>query len=138
MSIADPNEVRHPLHAQAQGLRWLLAEAWDHLWPWGRTQTTSLLLLVSMALALAATLVWLLAALGYLSATAIIAWWFGWSVIEVAARLEAKPYVKEGAWWGRLYRRASWMDMICYVSFKNLLIGATFFLLLKSLGSLQA
>jgi hypothetical protein len=29
------------------------------------------------------------------------------------------------------------MDMICYVSFKNLLIGAVLFIGLKSIGALQ-
>ena len=37
-------------------------------------------------------------------------------------------------WWGRRYRVASVMDMVCYVGFKNLLIGAALFLMLKSLG----
>ena len=51
-------------------------------------------------------------------------------------RLGAKPYVKEGPWWGQRYRKASLMDMTCYVGFKNLLIGATLFLTLKSMGLL--
>ncbi|MBP8134336.1 MAG: transcription regulator, partial [Zoogloea sp.] len=62
---------------------------------------------------------------------------FGWSVFEVLVRLDAKPYVKEGPWWGRLYRRASTRDMLCYVSFKNLLIGAVLFIGLKMAGLLQ-
>ena len=66
----------------------------------------------------------------------IIGWWFGWSVFEVVVRLGAKPYVKEGPWWGQRYRKASLMDMTCYVGFKNLLIGATLFLTLKGMGLL--
>ncbi|OIQ69085.1 hypothetical protein GALL_493150 [mine drainage metagenome] len=49
----------------------------------------------------------------------------------------SKPYIKQGPWWERNYRPASVMDMLCYVSFKNLLIGATLFLGLKALGWLQ-
>ena len=78
-----------------------------------------------------------MAALGRLEAGAIIGWWFGWSVFEVIVRLDAKPYVKEGPWWGHLYRRATTMDMICYVSFKNLLIGAALFIGLRTLGIVQ-
>ncbi|MCK6410297.1 MAG: transcription regulator, partial [Thauera sp.] len=60
-----------------------------------------------------------------------------WSVFEVAVRLGSKPYVKDGPWWGNRYRRANLMDMLCYVGFKNLLIGAALFLVLKSLGLVQ-
>ena len=87
--------------------------------------------------AIAATVAWVLAAMGRLEAGAIIGWWFGWSVFEVIVRLDAKPYVKEGPWWGHLYRRATVMDMICYVSFKNLLIGAALFIGLRTLGIVQ-
>ena len=86
--------------------------------------------------ALAASAVWVLAALGWLGPNAIIASWFGWSVLEVAVRRSAKPYVKEGPWWQRRYRAASLMDLLCYVSFKNLLIGAVLFIGLKSAGLL--
>ena len=58
-------------------------------------------------------------------------------VFEVAVRLGSKPYVKDGPWWGSRYRRASIMDMICYVGFKNLLIGAALFIVLKSMGLVQ-
>jgi NosR/NirI family nitrous oxide reductase transcriptional regulator len=45
--------------------------------------------------------------------------------------------VKDGPWWGRQWREANVMDMLSYVGFKNLLIGASFFLALKALGLLQ-
>lgn len=81
--------------------------------------------------------IWVLAAMGNnLAPGVIIGWWFGWSVFEVVVRLGAKPYVKGGPWWGQRYRKASLMDMTCYVGFKNLLIGATLFLTLKSMGLL--
>ena len=77
---------------------------------------------------------WLLAATGRLSSGAIIGWWFGWSVYEVLIRLSGRRYVKDGPWWQDNYRHASVMDMLSYVSFKNLLIGAALFLTLKTLG----
>lgn len=139
MTLADRNELRQPAYGDARGAAWLAAEIRDHLWPWANPSGTgrTSLRLAGFALALAATVAWILAALGHLSAGAIIGWWFGWSVLEVFVRLDGKPYVKEGPWWGRLYRRAGLMDMLCYVSFKNLLIGASLFLGLKAMGLLQ-
>ena len=138
MTIADRNELRQPAYGEAHGLPWLVAELRDHLWPWAsRGQPARKAIQgAGVALAIAATLAWVMAALGRLEAGAIIGWWFGWSVFEVLVRLDAKPYVKEGPWWGRLYRRATAMDMICYVSFKNLLIGAVLFIALKTAGVL--
>ena len=66
----------------------------------------------------------------------MIGWWFAWSVFEVLVRLDAKRYVKDGPWWQRHYRVANVMDMLSYVGFKNLLIGAGLFLSLKALGLL--
>lgn len=136
-----PTDPAQPSYAHGQpGLRgWLCAEAWDHVWPWQRGAPAShgALRAAGISLALAATLVWVLAALGELRAGAVIAWWFGWSVYEVLIRLNGKRYVKDGPWWGRRYRVASVMDMLCYVGFKNLLVGAALFLALKTLGWLQ-
>lgn len=134
--VTDP--VQPPYAAAGSALRRLAAEAWDHLWPWSRTgfQQQRALQAAGLALAAAASVAWVLAAMGELDAGAIIGWWFGWSVFEILIRLSAKPYVKEGPWWGASYRRAGLMDMICYVGFKNLLIGAVLFLGLKSAGLL--
>ena len=139
MTIADKNELRQPAYGNARGLSWLIAEIVDHLWPWaGKGQPAKKSIqLAGFALAIGATIAWVLAALGRLEAGAIIGWWFGWSVFEIFVRLDAKPYVKEGPWWGHLYRRATLMDMICYVSFKNLLIGAALFIGLRTLGIVQ-
>jgi len=118
----------------------LLARAWaevvDHTWPWKRGVGAphKMLRAAGIALAVAVTLSWVLAALGELRAGALIGWWIGWCVYEVLVRLRAKRYVKDGAWWRSDYRVASVMDMVCYVSFKNLLIGASLFLVLKALG----
>lgn len=133
-----PTDPVDPPYAARGTLARLAAETWDHLWPWSRSgfRRQTALSAAGLALALAATLMWVFAALGRLEAGAIVGWWLGWSLFEVLVRLSAKPYVKEGPWWGRRYRRATLMDMICYVGFKNLLIGAALFLGLKSAGAL--
>jgi hypothetical protein len=137
-----PTDPVEPPYAHSGPLGLIAAEVWDHLWPWSRAafagQKTHWRAVQAAGLALAAgaTLMWVLAAMGRLDAGAIIGWWFGWSVFEVIVRLGSKPYVKEGPWWGRRYRKASLMDMVCYVGFKNLLIGATLFIALKSAGLL--
>jgi len=139
--MIDPRSMTEPVtppYAGGGALGRIGAEIWDHLWPWSRSgfQRQRAIQAAGLAIALAATLVWVLAAMGELTPGAIIGWWFGWSAFEVIVRLGSKPYVKEGPWWGRRYRKASAMDMICYVGFKNLLIGATLFIGLKSLGLL--
>ncbi len=122
--------------SSATGFKWLVMEIRDHLFPWSlegwRSQRA--LQIAGLSLAVAATVAWLLAASGRLSSAAIIGWWFGWSVYEVLVRMSGKRYVKDGPWWQANYRVAGWMDMISYVGFKNLLIGATLFLTLKSIG----
>ena len=134
-----PTEPAVPSYAEGlRGLRWWLAELRDHLWPWSvagwRSQRA--LQIAGFSLALAASVAWALAATGRLSSVAIIAWWFGWSVYEVLIRMSGKRYVKDGVWWQQRYRVANWMDMLSYVGFKNLLIGAALFLALKALGVL--
>jgi NosR/NirI family nitrous oxide reductase transcriptional regulator len=136
-----PTEPAEPPHkVDARGLAWLALELRDHLWPWSGDgwHSQRSLQVAGISLALAATLAWVLAGIGHLSAGALIGWWFGWSVYEVLIRLSGRRYVKDGPWWKANYRRASVMDMLSYVGFKNLLIGATLFLLLKSMGWLQA
>ncbi|MBI5258879.1 MAG: transcription regulator [Burkholderiales bacterium] len=136
-----PTDPAQPAYGErGHWLAWLAAEAWDHIWPWSRAglQRQRMLQAAGFSIALAATVAWVLAATGRLTSGAVIGWWFGWSVYEVLVRLGGKRYVKDGPWWGRTYRVASPMDMICYVSFKNLLIGAVLFLALKSAGRLVA
>ena len=94
----------------------------------------SLISLNDASLAVAATVAWLMTAMGTLSSGAIIGWWFGWSVYEVLIRLSGKRYVKDGLWWRDHYRVAGVMDMVSYVGFKNLMIGAVLFLAFKSMG----
>lgn len=124
--------------AGARGLRWVLLELWEHLWPWSREGWASAraLQVAGLSLALAVSVAWVLTATGHLSPGAIVGWWFGWSVYEVLIRLSGRRYVKDGPWWQANYRRANFMDMLSYVGFKNLLIGAVLFLTLKALGLL--
>jgi NosR/NirI family nitrous oxide reductase transcriptional regulator len=122
----------------ARGLRWVLLELVDHLWPWSREGWASrrALQVAGFSLAVAASVAWVMAAMGSLSSGAIIGWWFGWSVYEVLIRLSGKRYVKDGPWWRDQYRVAGVMDMVSYVGFKNLLIGAALFLAIKTLVGL--
>ena len=132
-----PTPPMLPAHKNgARGLQWLWLEVRDHLWPWSvegwRSQRA--LQVAGFSLAIAASVAWWMTALGTLSSGAIIGWWFGWSVYEVLIRLSGKRYVKDGLWWRDQYREAGWMDMVSYVGFKNLMIGAVLFLVFKSLG----
>ena len=122
--------------ANSRGLAWVWHELVDHLWPWSAHgwATQKALQIAGISLALAVTVAWVLVGTGRLSETAIIGWWFGWSVYEVLIRLSGKRYVKDGPWWHDHYRHASVMDMLSYVGFKNLLIGAGLFLVLRALG----
>lgn len=125
---------------EARGLARLAREIGNHLWPWRRDglREAMPLQIASILLGIVVTAIWVLAANGQVRGEILIAWWLAWSAMEVGVRLRTRPYIKEGPWWGRNYRRAGLMDMICYVSFKNLLIGAAFFIGLKSLGVLDA
>jgi hypothetical protein len=144
MTMVDPRMPTDPVSPpyatlQRPTLR-ALAELRDHLWPWHRAAFRRHAAGQGLALlaALAASAVWVLAAAGELASGVVIGGWFGWSLLEILVRLDTKPYVKEGPWWGARYRAATVMDMICYVLFKNLLVGALLFLSLKGLGLLAA
>lgn len=135
-----PTEPVAPWHkAGESSLKWIIMEVRDHLWPWSTEgwRSQRALQIAGFSLAVAATVAWVMTALGTLSSGAIIGWWFGWSVYEVLIRLSGRRYVKDGVWWRGNYRAASVMDMMSYVGFKNLLIGAALFLALKTLGLLN-
>ena len=135
-----PTEPVAPFHKAGESrLKWILLEVRDHVWPWSTEgwHSQRALQVAGFSLAVAATVAWVMAAMGSLSSGAIIGWWFGWSVYEVLIRLSGRRYVKDGVWWRGNYRAASVMDMMSYVGFKNLLIGAALFLALKTLGLLN-
>ncbi|HJV59455.1 MAG TPA: 4Fe-4S binding protein, partial [Albitalea sp.] len=119
---------------------WLRAEIVDHLFPWNRQFLTHPLFFraAGLALAVLVTWAWLLGAAGKLGPGIILGWWLAWSAYELVVRMACKPYVKEGPWWGRNFRRANWADMAAYVGMKNLLIGAALFLLMHAMGVLTA
>ena len=132
-----PTAPMLPAHKNgARGLQWLWLEVRDHLWPWTADgwRSQRALQIAGISLAIAATVAWVMTAMGTLSSGAIIGWWFGWSVYEVLIRLSGKRYVKDGLWWRDQYRVAGVMDMVSYVGFKNLMIGAVLFLAFKSMG----
>ena len=119
-------------------LAWLYCEVVDHLFPWSdkvRSRNVFFKALIA-ALTVLMTWIWLLGAAGKTGTGIILGWWLAWSVYEIIERMNCKPYVKEGPWWGRNLRAASWPDMMAYVGMKNLLIGAALFLLMKSIGVL--
>ena len=114
-------------------------EFFDHLFPWSRKALAQprLLQAASLALALLVTWVWVLGAAGQIGPGIVLGWWLAWSAYELVVRMRCKPYIKDGPWWGRNLRPASWADMASYVGFKNLLIAAALFLLMKSAGILE-
>jgi NosR/NirI family nitrous oxide reductase transcriptional regulator len=118
--------------------QWLWAETKFHLFPWGPgfLLQKPAIVAASIGLTIAVTVAWMLAATGRVAPAVVIAWWVGWSIYECICRMRCKPWIKEGAWWGRKYRKASVPDMIAYVATKNLLIGAGLFLVLYLMGVL--
>ncbi|NDY93592.1 NosR/NirI family protein [Ideonella livida] len=119
--------------------RWLLQELRQHLLPWSRDGWTQArtLQIIGLGLALAASAAWVLGAQGRLPAAGLIGCWFGWSVAEVLLRWHGQRWVKDGPWWGRTWRVAGVMDLLSYVAFKNLMIGAALFLVLRAAGRLS-
>jgi NosR/NirI family nitrous oxide reductase transcriptional regulator len=114
-------------------------EFFDHAFPWSRKvfQQPILLQAATFALTILVTWVWVLGAAGSVGPGIILGWWLAWSVYEMVVRMRCKPYVKDGPWWGRNLVPASWADMAAYVSFKNLLIAAALFLIMKGAGVLD-
>jgi len=127
-----------PDNKQQSWIHWIWAEVKYHLLPWGPNFLVQkpAIIAAGVGLAVAVTVAWILAATGRIAPAVVIAWWTGWSVYEYMCRMRCKPFVKEGPWWGREYRRASAVDMIAYVVTKNLLIGVGLFLVLYTLGVL--
>ena len=78
-------------------------------------QQPRLLQAISLALAVLVTWVWVLGAAGSIGPGIVLGWWLAWSVYELVVRMRCKPYVKDGPWWGRDLRPASWADMATYV-----------------------
>ena len=137
LSVSTP--ILHPYAQEKRWLHLLAYEIVDHLWPWSRQgfHGRHFIFALSLGLATVVSVVWVLAAAGRIGPTAVVGWWVGWSVFETLVRRQSKPYVKEGPWWGRQYRPAGLADMICYVAFKNLLVGAFLFVTMRLFGVLD-
>ena len=125
--------------ARLSALAFIWNESIDHLFPWSSKVMSQPILLKASGLAVAVlmTWVWLLGIAGKLGPGIILGWWLAWSVYELVVRMRCKPFVKEGPWWGRDFRPASWADMASYVAFKNLLIAVVLFMLMKGAGVLD-
>jgi NosR/NirI family nitrous oxide reductase transcriptional regulator len=120
-------------------LRWTWEEAKFHLLPWtsGQEGRRRWLNAIGMGLAVVVTFAWLLGGTGRIGPAGVIAWWIGWSVYEVASRMVNLPWIKEGRWWKRDFRRGELADIAAYVATKNLLIGTVLFGVLHSAGVLH-
>jgi NosR/NirI family nitrous oxide reductase transcriptional regulator len=134
---ADRPRAADPDHSL---LRWLVEEAKFHLLPWrsGYAGKRGMLKAAGIGLAAVVTVAWILSGTGHIGPAVVTAWWIGWSVYEVASRLLHLPWIKEGHWWGRNFRRATLADVTAYVATKNLLIGTLLFALLNTTGVLHA
>lgn len=135
----EMNSSNPPSYEKLSMSQWLWAETKFHLFPWeaGFIFHKPAIAAISIGLSIAVTVAWLLAMTGHIAPAVVIAWWTGWSVYELLCRMRCKPWVKEGLWWQRKYRRASVPDMIAYVATKNLLIGAILFWVLYLSGVLH-
>lgn len=138
LPLIPVTEARMPGEPHLGLFAWLRAELIDHLFPWsGKFLTRPFLVQAGgVALAVLVTWAWVLGAAGKLGPGIILGWWLAWSAYELVVRMSCKPYVKEGPWWERRFRPATWADMISYVGMKNLLIGAALFLIMKGVGVL--
>jgi len=132
-------EYASPADNRQGTVRWLLEEAKFHILPWSGSFMTQKPAIVAAGIGFAVfvSVTWILAATGQIRPAAVIGWWTAWSAYEFMCRMRCKPFIKEGPWWKRAYRKASAPDLIAYVVTKNLLIGAGLFLILHGLGVLQ-
>lgn len=130
------DSVLVPQLNEASGIKRLAMEVLEHLNPWSaagwkHNRWVSMLAVPCMIAAIAA---WVLLAMGHISTSAMIICWFIWSLIEVLLRLDGRRYVKDGVWWNSRYRYANPMDMLAYVAFKNLLIGAALLIAFRAVN----
>ena len=141
-STVDPRMPTDPMMPSWQThpslLRRMGAELLHHLWPIAPTaaghqwqpHAAAAAALGAAAVVLALAIGGLLPPVSVLGAALVLSLW------EARARMTSLPFVKDGPWWRHHYRVATPMDMLSYVGFKNLLIGAALFLALKASGLL--
>ena len=120
-TCACPSSHAARTQRTARGLQWLWLELRDHLWALGvhgwRSQRA--LQIAGLSLAVAATVAWLMTAMGTLSSGAIIGWWFGWSVYEVLIRLSGKRYVRTACGGATITALLVMPDMVSYAAFQE-------------------
>lgn len=116
---------------------WWRAELLD-LSPWqgGFRRQLWFVHLLGFSLAIITSWAWLLGVAGRMADTPILWWWLTWSAYEVLLRMLTHPVVREGPWWQRNFRSASWADMISYVSIKNLLLASLLLFIVHHEGGL--
>ena len=118
------------------GIQRLVREVLEHINPWSKEGFTTQRALSLFAIPCAVGMIaaWVLLGWGEITTSAIVVCWFAWSAVEALLRLCGKRYVKDGAWWLSRYRYANVMDMLAYVAFKNLLIGAALLLVFRAVN----
>ncbi|ODS55477.1 MAG: 4Fe-4S binding protein [Acidobacteria bacterium SCN 69-37] len=138
-SNVDPRMQTDPVEPawerQPSIVRRAMAELRHHFWPIGEGRRWSAHAIAVAALAgagvvLALAIARVIPPVSVLGAALLLSFW------EARARMASLRFVKEGPWWKHQYRAARPMDMLSYVGFKNLMIGALVFLTLKALGLL--
>jgi NosR/NirI family nitrous oxide reductase transcriptional regulator len=115
--------------------RRLLEEIRHHFWPVapGRSWRAH----ATAALAGGAALVVLILAIdGRIPPISVVGAALVLSLWEARERMASLRFVKEGPWWRQRYRVATPVDMLSYVGFKSLLIGAVSLMVLKATGLL--
>ena len=136
----DPRMPTDPVQLErldkAPLIKRIALEFVEHLSPWSSAGWAEhrMFNLLAIPAFIAIIAAWVLLGMGRMSTSAIIVSWFVWSVIEVLLRIGNRRYVKDGAWWQSRYRVANLMDMLSYVAFKNLLIGAALLLILRAVN----
>jgi NosR/NirI family nitrous oxide reductase transcriptional regulator len=135
----EPQGAPAPLGRPAALWARLRGEILFHLFPWDRDFVREIFAVraVAACVVVVVTVAWILTAANRIGPAVTLAWWLGWSVYEIMARMSYKPRVKDGPWWGLTYRAATAMDMTFYVATKNLLIAAGLFLALRFAGVLR-
>lgn len=113
----------------------VLGECLHHFWPVAPSRTWRAHVVAALAAGGALTV--LVSAInGLVPPISVLGAAFFLSLWEARERMASLAFVKDGPWWRHEYRAATPFDMLSYVGFKNLLIGATSLMMLKALGVL--
>jgi NosR/NirI family transcriptional regulator, nitrous oxide reductase regulator len=139
ISTVDPTAPTDRVTAPWAGWsrsRQILAELRHHFWPVAPAQPWHAHAVAALV-AGGALAVLLLAVDGVVPPISVIAAAFLLSLWEARERMRSLAFVKDGPWWRHHFRVATPVDMLSYVGFKSLLVGATTLMVLKALGFLR-